>query len=587
MPDWSYHILFKPFLSKMSSLTSREFIHRGMNTVASLPGGSHIINFLGREECSPLLKKTKDQIVFSNPIGISGSLDPQLTGTKAFTNLGFGFIEIGPVTVEKREGNATAIDFKKQTIDFLEKFESIGLEATKRKLQNIEFKQPLFIRLKGTSEEKQWMIQELEEFASAFVVEDKDVERLHTKKPIYLAIHIDQASMEGIKEYEGIILEDEYDPQRYVKVISDLRETGYDKTIMTVGAVKEPQDALGIIDAGADFIILSKEYVFSGPGLTKRINEALLNRLSTKNEVIDGWQYYWLFGLMIVIGGILALFISLQSVLLPYDEQFLQTTKDEIWSFNKRILLFMSHDRMTLAGTMISGGIVYMSLARHGVRKGLLWTKQAIDIAAIVGFLGIFSFIGYGYFDWLHLVFWLLLIPFYLLGFIKTKGLTNTPSSTNLRNNKWWKLSLVGQLFFVILGFSFVIGGLVISYIGVTNVFVSTDLLYLCMPPEILDEFNQRLIPVIAHDRAGFGSALLSVGLLVLMLALWGFQQGNRWMWWTLFVGGLPAFFTGIWIHFKIGYTTFIHLLPAYFALFLFVIGLILSYAFLHKGDEG
>ncbi|WRP08644.1 hypothetical protein U9J35_10935 [Rossellomorea aquimaris] len=68
--------------------------------------------------------------------------------------------------------------------------------------------------------------------------------------------------------------------------------------------------------------------------------------------------------------------------------------------------------------------------------------------------------------------------------------------------------SLYGQLAFVVLGFSFVLGGLVISYYGVTSVFVPTDLLYLCMPPEILHEFNQNLIPVIAHDRAGFGSAL-------------------------------------------------------------------------------
>ena len=132
-------------------------------------------------------------------------------------------------------------------------------------------------------------------------------------------------------------------------------------------------------------------------------------------------------------------------------------------------------------------------------------------------------------------------------------------------------------------GFSFVLGGIIISLYGVTTVFVPTDLLYLCMTPEMLESFNERLIPVIAHDRAGFGSALLSVGLLVLLLALWGFQQGNKWVWWTFFIGGLPAFIAGIYIHFAIGYTSFIHLLPAYFAIGLYIGGLVTTYRYFHK----
>jgi dihydroorotate dehydrogenase len=68
------------------------------------------------------------------------------------------------------------------------------------------------------------------------------------------------------------------------------------------------------------------------------------------------------------------------------------------------------------------------------------------------------------------------------------------------------------------------------------------------------------------------------------MLALWGIQEGKRWVWWTFLVGGLPAFITGINIHVAIGYTTLIHLLPAYFAATLFVGGLVLTYRFLHLG---
>ncbi|CAG9610735.1 hypothetical protein NEOCIP111885_04511 [Pseudoneobacillus rhizosphaerae] len=101
------------------------------------------------------------------------------------------------------------------------------------------------------------------------------------------------------------------------------------------------------------------------------------------------------------------------------------------------------------------------------------------------------------------------------------------------------------------------------------------------MTPEALNEFNERLIPVIAHDHAGFGSALLSVGLLVLMLALWGIREGERWVWWTFTIGAIPAFAAGIATHYFIGYTNFIHLLPAYFALILYVVGIICTSPFL------
>ncbi len=113
-----------------------------------------------------------------------------------------------------------------------------------------------------------------------------------------------------------------------------------------------------------------------------------------------------------------------------------------------------------------------------------------------------------------------------------------------------------------------------------SGVFVQTDIAYICMNPEQITAINERLIPVIAHDRAGLGSALISVGLLVMMLALWGFQEGQRWVWYTFLLGGLPAFSAAILIHYVIGYTSFIHILPAYVAMVLFGSGLWLSKKF-------
>lgn len=332
--------------------------------------------------------------------------------------------------------------------------------------------------------------------------------------------------------------------------------------------------------AGADLLMLTEGYVKAGPGLPKRIHERLLFEevLPIKNQ---NWYWSFLFGLFILIGGIIALYFAFTSIILPYDESFIGLTKADILQVNPLILSFMSHDRMALAGTMISGGVLYIQLARHGIKYGMHWTRIAFHSAAIVGFLGIFLFIGFGYFDWLHGLFWLLLLPIYYFSFREGKRATGTPYSSYGKNDRAWQYGLYGQLMFIILGFSILIGGIVISTISVSKVFISTDLSFLCMSPQMLDSISNKLIPVIAHDRAGFGSALISVGLLVLMLSLWGFRKGERWIWNTLAIGALPAFIAGIGTHLYIGYTTFLHLLPVYFLIILYLLGLVLSYPFL------
>ncbi|WP_430786786.1 hypothetical protein VBD025_14725 [Virgibacillus flavescens] len=351
-------------------------------------------------------------------------------------------------------------------------------------------------------------------------------------------------------------------------------------TVLTSGGVETPEEASTLIHAGADLVMLTDGYIKAGPGLPKRIHEQLLY---DEERPVQKQNWFWscLFGLSILFGGIIALFFALTSIILPYDESFIGLTRADILQVNPLILSFMLHDRMALAGTMIAGGIVYIQLARHGIKYGIHWAKVAFHSAAIVGFLGIFLFIGFGYFDWLHGLFWLFLLPIYYLSFKECKKGTNIPLSGHGQNDKIWKYGLYGQLLFIILGFLIAVGGLVISTIGVSNVFVSTDLTFLCMTPQMLDNLSNNLIPVIAHDRAGFGSALISVGLLVLMLSLWGFRRGERWVWNTLALGALPAFAAGIGTHMFIGYTSFIHLLPVYFLVILYVFGLVLTYPFL------
>jgi hypothetical protein len=74
----------------------------------------------------------------------------------------------------------------------------------------------------------------------------------------------------------------------------------------------------------------------------------------------------------------------------------------------------------------------------------------------------------------------------------------------------------------------------------------------------------------------------VSVGVAVLLLALWGFRQGERWVWWTLALGGLPGFIAGIGVHISVGYLDLGHLFPALVAGVLFVLALIFAFPYLY-----
>ncbi|WP_229757639.1 hypothetical protein [Paenibacillus marchantiophytorum] len=366
-----------------------------------------------------------------------------------------------------------------------------------------------------------------------------------------------------------------------------LRETlGAQSAIVAAGGVQQPQDALELLAAGADSVQLHSGLVYAGPGLPKRINEAIIydrirdTAAPPPPSFWSNWGWMYLLGLGMMFGGVLAWLIASTTVLLPYDETFLGVSRSVINRFNGHIIHFMSHDRITLAGTMISIGIFYSQLARHGLQSGLHWARTAVITSCAVGFSSFFLYLGYGYFDPLHAGVAAVLLPMLLF---TLRGLKDYPSRKppGLRNDSVWRRAQLGQCCFVILGFGLAIGGLTISGVGVTYVFVDTDLTYMGLTAEQLAAWNDRLIPLIAHDRAGFGGALFSLAVAITASALWGVGQGESWLWWTFLWGGLPGFTAGLLIHFHIGYMNFIHLLPVYIAVMLYGIGLYLLYPFL------
>ncbi|NBC71366.1 hypothetical protein GT003_20420 [Paenibacillus sacheonensis] len=642
MPDWSYQTLFRPGLFRLPARRAREWTLRAMRSVSLVPGGTFVIKTLGHMEPAPILQSRIAGTTLPTPVGLSGAVDPEGIATRAIAQFGFGFVEVGPITADRiADVSPIGMNQREEAIVYPCPYENVGAEAALRRIRNPGHRLPQFVRIAPTpgagpaqaSLELRSLTDRFmsESRVSALTIEviaqDRSPEenagllnqltayiqeKTVSTTTILLYIPLDLAEPqlaallreadeeiwkgfvigEVIQSPEGAVASRRGKAACISKLRAIRKQTeGKRKALLFAGAgIHEPADALELIEAGADYVLLHSGLVYSGPGLPKRVNEAIIHRkLADADTEPPAGQSFWknwgwmcLLGIGMIIGGIIAWFIASTSVLLPYDEAFLGMAGDELNAIDPHLLHFMSHDRITLAGTMLSIGILYYQLAKHGLRFGIHWAKMALLTSGVVGFPSFFLYLGYGFFDPVHAAAAIVLFPLFLLSMRRNPDrLYRDP--VNLHNSTAWRRALWGQLCFVVVGAALCIGGLVIAFVGITNVFVPQDIGYLGMSRESLGLVNERLIPLIAHDRAGFGGALFSDAVVILVFALWGLQQGAKWMWWTLLWGGAPGFVAGLSVHFSIGYTDFFHLLPAYFVFVLYVAGLVLLYPYLMK----
>lgn len=655
MPDWSYQTLFRPLLFLLPAERARDLTLQAIGTLAKCPGGPWVIEWMGHMQPPVKLAKTFEGIVFPTPVGLGAGLDPDAKALAALTRFGFGYVELGPVTrqpllptglIERDQCNRS-IRYPDRDV-----WANQGLDSLLERLQSLDTNTvPLGARLgfrpgasmEEATHERRELIRSLSPYCRFFTLDMRcptgdsgwtdDEWREHlrllsasTEHPIVIAVPPDTEKQEAMKRLQaaqeagasGMLAAGGVESggqgacrtrvtgtpshDASLQLIQWARSNWPDWWIIGSGGIIEPAHALAMLAAGADLVQVHSGFVFSGPGLPKRINEAILQKAGHVSASVeradtapDGFRQSWLFpswfwgvllGIGMITGGALAWLVATTSVVLPYDERFLGATAEELGAMNTRLLPFMSHDRISLAGTMISIGVLYYYLARYGLRAGLHWARQVLLVSGGAGFASFLLFLGYGYLDYLHAILSLLLFPLFLLA-IRAPASKHVPKlPPQLHNDKDWKCALWGQLFFVIIGFGLTGAGTIISLIGITGVFVPADLAFLCAAPETLQAYNDKLIPLIAHDRAGFGGALVSDGLAVLLLSLWGIRQGEHWIWWALFLGGLPGFLSGIGVHFAVGYVDFLHLLPAYVALLLFLAGLMLTRPYLCKKQQ-
>ncbi len=351
-------------------------------------------------------------------------------------------------------------------------------------------------------------------------------------------------------------------------------------TIIASGGIHQPLDATEALAGGATLVQIDTGLIYSGPGLPKRINEAALSTLPHKTTPqpvrLAKLSWFWtsLMGLGMFVGSLLAFWIALTRVVLPYDEAFCGISRAQLQLINARIIPFMSHDRVTLAGSMIAIGLLYLSFSWFGIRRGEHWAKVAVLVSAGAGFFSFFLFLGFDYFDPFHGFVTAVLFQLFVQGIVGDLPARTEAPQVDWTESKEWRRAQWGQLLLVMHSVGLLGAGIIICGVGINDVFVHTDLNFLQTQLATLREANPRLIPLVAHDRATLGGMLIASGLIYLLGSMWGLRRGAKWLWHAFLWSGLAAYSCAIGVHFEVGYVDWHHLLPAFAGLWLLLSGL-------------
>ena len=298
-------------------------------------------------------------------------------------------------------------------------------------------------------------------------------------------------------------------------------------------------------------------------------------------EVIlaDGRPFLVFTGLVLVLSGLFVLAQSLSGHFLPHDTEYIGLTANDLKNYyDGRINLFMFHDRVAFGGSIIAVGALYMWLSEFPLKNKESWAWYLFLISGIVGFGSFLTYLGYGYLDSWHGIATLLLLPFFVIGMVRSYQNLEDRTITDLFRSSE-KLDVktkhgLGKALLLFTSSGLVLGGITIMIVGMTTVFVPQDLAFMNITICGLKEVNQNLIPLIAHDRAAFGGGVATIGLLFFFSIrrsqpIVSLKQ-------IVFVGMTAGFGCAIGVHFVVGYTDFIHLLPAYLGMITCYLGLFL-----------
>ena len=505
MPDWSYRTVLKPLMLSLGEDRARRLAVGVLHILSRTPGGVAFIDFLGHMRPDERLKRMVAGVELPGSIVLGADIDPEGKALPAFSHFGAGMIEV-------RSPNHSAATV------------------------------PVCVR-----RDREVILAN----GAALAIVDDAAGAHNAMERGAAGVWIDRADASTVRALREVVARP--------------------GAIVAGGNVEQPADAWNLLEAGADAVVVGRGLITGGPGLIKRCNEAILSTMTEETPLesltLDAGRSSWFWalamGLGMFIGGVLAAIIGSTRVVMPYDESLCGLTRDQIISINPRLLPFMAHDRLSLAGTMLSIGIFYAALAWFGMRRGEHWARGAIVASAGAGFFTFFFFLGFEYFDPFHAFVTAILTQFMLLT-IAMRQAPAQPPLAEWRETPAWRAGQWGQLIFVLIGVSLTVAGIVIAIVGCTSVFVATDLAFMRTTAAQLRISYERLVPLVAHDRATLGGMLIANGIVVWLAAQWGMRAGASWLWVAFAWGGNIAFGIATAVHFAVGYASLLHLAPAF-----------------------
>lgn len=193
-----------------------------------------------------------------------------------------------------------------------------------------------------------------------------------------------ETHVDGLTQEVGVVLRNATPGQ-----VQGARAAG--RTVIATTSDASPAFAADLIDSGAAAVLItSAGLIEAGPGWFHRATMAYLARVPAYRAAKQGTGRAWMAGLALglgmIAGGVGAALVALGPVVLPYDAAFLSVGSTGLAAINPRLIQFLQHDRITLAGTMIAIGILYSALSWWGIRPGHAWPRDALLASCVVGF---------------------------------------------------------------------------------------------------------------------------------------------------------------------------------------------------------
>jgi hypothetical protein len=285
----------------------------------------------------------------------------------------------------------------------------------------------------------------------------------------------------------------------------------------------------------------------------------------------DGRFLIALTGISLALSGTFAVLQSVSGQLLPQDSHAIGMDSMALMhAGNRHLLGFMFHDRVAYGGCLAAVGAGYLWLSAFPMLARAAWAWWALLFSGTIGFLAFLTYLGQGYLDSWHGVATLILLPVFAAGLWRSR-----PAKSSLRSiwrqrpQETGPFAKWGRILLGACAAGIVLAGLTIAVFGMTTVFVPSDLTFIGLDVRALGRISPMLIPVISHDRAGFGGGLCSIGCLLLFMARCA--ELNRSLIQIVAVMGCVGFGGAIGVHFAVGYLDFFHLLPAVIGFFIFI----------------